>query len=175
MVSEKDAPILSHLQDVTCEQLPSVGEDEEPQYGYKLVFHFSANPFFSNETLTKTYVFGDEDETYLENLSGTPIAWAAGKNPTVKVLKKKGKPGKGGAPAKTLVKTEPCMSFFNFFSPPAVPSPQEESEMDEEAMETLQDTLEQARRLSKFGLTQSTNAVLTGRGGWRGSEGGDHP
>lgn len=61
----------------------------------------------------------DSDEPILESAEGTDIQWAAGKNPTVKVMRKKAKKGaKPGAKAQT--KLEPTDSFFNFFSPPKV-------------------------------------------------------
>eukprot|EP00976_Prorocentrum_cordatum_P023144 472104-Prorocentrum_minimum.AAC.2 len=60
----------------------------------------------------------DEDDPILEKAEGTEIKWKAGKNVTVKVMKKK--PKKGGKNAKPITKTEPCESFFNFFSPPQV-------------------------------------------------------
>jgi len=139
-ISEKDAPVLAHLVDVSSAPLPVEDAEGEEQHGFCLTFTFSPNPHFANATLSKTYFFSDEEETYLVKSEGTPIAWAAGKNTTVKVLKKKGKPGKGGAPAKTLTKLEPCESFFNFFSPPEVPEDAEE--LGEEEMERLQDFME---------------------------------
>ena len=58
----------------------------------------------------------------------TEIDWFPGKNLTVRVVKRKAK--KGGKNAKMVTKTEPCDSFFNFFSPPVIPT--EDDEMDEE-------------------------------------------
>lgn len=61
LVSEKDAAVLAHLQDVGCE--PVVGEvdaDGDPLTGFLLTFTFGANPYFSNATLTKKYLFADE-------------------------------------------------------------------------------------------------------------------
>lgn len=45
------------------------------------------------------------------------IEWAAGKDTTVTVVKKRVQDKKGGKgrPAATISKTEPCDSFFNFF------------------------------------------------------------
>ena len=60
--------------------------------------------------------------------SSTVIEWQPGKNLTEKVFKKK--PKKGTRSSKPITKTEPCDSFFNFFSPPAMPT--EEDELDEE-------------------------------------------
>lgn len=122
--------MLAHLLDVRSAPLP----DGAP--GFTLSFHFSKdNPFFSNEVLTKTYRWADEDEDMLEAAEGTVIHWAPGKDPTMKVMKKK--PKKGGKP---LTKLEPCDSFFRFFTPPELP--ESADDLDEEAAEALQDEVE---------------------------------
>ena len=121
--------MLAYLTDVSA--APLGGE----AHGFTLSFRFAANPFFSNEVLTKTYQWADEDEDMLELAKGTDIAWAAGKDTTVKVMKKK--PKKGGKP---LTKLEPCESFFRFFSPPALP--EDADELSEEEAEALQDAVE---------------------------------
>ena len=56
--------------------------------GFKLVFSFSENSFFSNKQLVKTYYMAsDDDDTspVLQKAVGTNIDWASGKNPGVKV------------------------------------------------------------------------------------------
>jgi nucleosome assembly protein 1-like 1 len=105
-ITEKDAAVLASLLDVSCAPLPEKDSEGEEQFGFQLTFTFGPNDFFSNTSLTKSYIFSDPEESYLVRSLGTPINWSAGKNVTVKVLKKKGKPGKGGAPAKTLTKLE---------------------------------------------------------------------
>lgn len=139
-VTDKDAAVLAHLEDISSVPVSGEDEDGDAVYGFELRFSFSANPFFSEKVLVKRYEFSDEEESYLVKSSGTEISWAAGKNPTVKVMKKKGKPGKGGAPAKVLTKLEPTQSFFNFFSPPEVPD--EADDLEEEEAEALQDAME---------------------------------
>ena len=121
--------MLAYLVDIRTAPL---GGDE---HGFTLSFHFVENPYFSNSVLTKTYKWADEDEDMLELAKGTQIAWAAGKDPTVKVMKKKAK--KGGKP---LTKLEPCESFFRFFSPPDMPD--EEDELTEDDAEALQEAVE---------------------------------
>lgn len=79
----------------------------------------------------------DLDDPILEKAIGTEINWHPGKNITVKVMKKK--PKKGAKNAKPVTKTEPCESFFNFFSPPKVP--EDDEEIDDP--EALQDAMEQ--------------------------------
>ena len=79
-----------------------------------------------------------EDDGVLEKAVGTKIEWNAGKDVTVKIMKKK--PKKGGKDAKPQTKTEKIESFFNFFSPPDVPG--EDDEVEEELMEELQALIE---------------------------------
>ena len=137
LIQEKDAAVLSHLKDVSCSPVTGTDKDGDPMYGFELKFEFAeGNPFMSNSVLTKTYLFSDEDQSYLVASKGTDIAWTAGKDPTVKVFKKKGaKPG-----AKPQTKIERVDSFFNFFSPPEVPEEDDEIEADE--LEQLQEALE---------------------------------
>ena len=53
--------------------------------GFKLIFRFSENPYFSNAELTKTYYMLDEEDPVLERPEGTQVNWKDGKNPTIKV------------------------------------------------------------------------------------------
>ena len=84
--------------------------------GFRLEFAFSANPFFTNEKLTKTFhiphMMGGGrlgSDPSIEKLVGCEIAWCAGKNLTVTEVKKQGK--KKGKKT-TVVKMEPTESFF---------------------------------------------------------------
>lgn len=138
LIQEHDVPILEHLEDITLEL------KEEPNTGFKLHFHFSANEFFTNKVLTKEYILNpnpesDKDLIYqgpmLRNATGTPIDWKKGKDVTVKTIKKKQKK-KGGAGAgqtRTVVKTVPQESFFRFFSPINT----EETDVDEESGDAM--------------------------------------
>eukprot|EP00241_Pyramimonas_parkeae_P005056 CAMPEP_0114253202 /NCGR_PEP_ID=MMETSP0058-20121206/16259_1 /TAXON_ID=36894 /ORGANISM="Pyramimonas parkeae, CCMP726" /LENGTH=381 /DNA_ID=CAMNT_0001367217 /DNA_START=72 /DNA_END=1217 /DNA_ORIENTATION=+ len=132
-ITAKDEGPLKYLVDVKSDK--DLGEDEK---GFRLHFHFLPNPYFSNSILTKSYYMVDENDPILERAEGTEINWKAGKNVTVKVMKKK--PKKGGKNAKPITKTEQCESFFNFFSPPTVPD--DEEEIDEEEAERLQEVME---------------------------------
>mmetsp|Transcript_21656 Transcript_21656/g.60192 ORF Transcript_21656/g.60192 Transcript_21656/m.60192 type:complete len:377 (-) Transcript_21656:211-1341(-) len=132
-ITEKDAEALKFLNDIKSEPLD--GDDVK---GFKLTFYFDPNPFFENETLTKTYNMIDEDDPILEHTEGTDIKWKPGKNLTVKIMKKKPKKGKAGG--KPITKSEPCESFFNFFSPPKIPD--DADELEEEEMEQLQEVME---------------------------------
>lgn len=81
----------------------------------------------------------DEDDPILEKAIGTEIEWYPGKCLTQKVLQKK--PKKGSKDTEPIIKTQDCMSFFNFFNPPQVPD--DDEEIDEDAAVQLQDQMEQ--------------------------------
>lgn len=55
--------------------------------GFKIIFEFTKNPYFSNQELVKTYymVSDDEEDPVLQRATGTAIQWESGKNPGVKV------------------------------------------------------------------------------------------
>ncbi len=53
--------------------------------GFRLIFTFSENPYFSNRELVKTYYMVDEEDPVLEKPEGTQIQWKEGKDPTIKV------------------------------------------------------------------------------------------
>ncbi|XP_047945796.1 nucleosome assembly protein 1;3-like [Salvia hispanica] len=131
-ISERDEGALKFLKDIKWFRI------ENPK-GFKLEFYFdTANPYFKNAVLTKTYHMIDEDEPILEKAIGTEIEWLPGKCLTQKILKKK--PKKGSKNTKPITKTEQCESFFNFFSPPQVPD--DDDDIDEEAAEELQNLME---------------------------------
>ena len=137
-ITEKDEVILKSLTDVQSETLP-----EADGVGFRLTFTFAKNEFFSNQTLTKVYHMADSGEDpVLEKAVGTEINWHEGKNVTVKIKKKKQR-NKNGKGTRVVTKTEPCESFFNFFSPPKIPGLEEdEEELEEEEMEQRQMELE---------------------------------
>lgn len=51
LITERDEEALASLKDIRLEYLPS----STP--GYKLSFHFAPNEFFTNDVLTKTYIY----------------------------------------------------------------------------------------------------------------------
>ncbi|MEW5306877.1 MAG: hypothetical protein WDW36_009314 [Sanguina aurantia] len=129
-ITERDAEVLRCLEDVRV----SVNTGEER--GFTLSFHFGENPFFAEQTLSKTYILEPEEEVVPKKFTGTAISWKEGKDVTVEVVKKRVKAPKGGkAAAKAFVsETVPCDSFFNFFDPPVIPDDTESlsnNELDE--------------------------------------------
>ena len=79
------------LQDVWHQltTLLSPGSSPAPTFpclqGFRLIFTFSENPYFSNRELVKTYYMVDEDDPVLEKPEGTQVHWKEGKDPTIKV------------------------------------------------------------------------------------------
>eukprot|EP00793_Prasinoderma_coloniale_P005200 PRCOL_00000961-RA len=132
-ITDNDAEVLEYVEDIKTGKL--TGEEEE---GFWLEFHFRDNPFFDNTVLRKEYVMIDEEEQLLDEARGTEIDWKKGKDVTTKLLKKKSK--KGGPKGKVQTKREKVDSFFHFFNPPEMP--EDESDLDEEEAEELQDHME---------------------------------
>ncbi|XP_071956506.1 nucleosome assembly protein 1-like 1 isoform X2 [Antedon mediterranea] len=137
MVQEHDEPILKHLKDVKVQYC------DNPNMGFTLEFHFEENVFFTNQVLKKHYTMKcepDESDPFsyegpeIISSVGCTIDWKKGKNITVRLVKKKQK-HKGKGTTRVVTKTEQNDSFFNFFSPPAVPK--EGVEVDEETESLL--------------------------------------
>ncbi|XP_053097776.1 nucleosome assembly protein 1-like 1 isoform X1 [Pangasianodon hypophthalmus] len=133
MLQEHDEPILKHLQDIKVKF-----SDAGQPMSFTLEFHFEQNDFFSNTVLTKTYKMRskpDESDPFsfdgpeIMGCTGCTIDWTKGKNVTLKTIKKKQK-HKGRGTVRTVTKTVPNDSFFNFFSPPEVP---ESGDLDEDS------------------------------------------
>ena len=141
MITERDEGALKYLVDVQTSKLSGEDEDGDELCGFKIDFHFSENEYFEDAVLTKTYHMDDEEENVLRYIEASEINWKSGKNLTVKVMRKKPKPGAKNK--KPITKTEPAESFFQFFYPPEVPDEDEQQNMSEEDAEQLQDAMEQ--------------------------------
>lgn len=135
MVQPHDEAVIRTLTDI------KIIYDED--LSYTLEFHFAPNDYFTDEMLTKKYflrckVDGDEPFAFegpeIYKCTGCNINWKPGKNITVKTVKKKQKHKARGA-VRTVTKTVPNDSFFNFFNPPDVP--EDESKIDEESQNIL--------------------------------------
>uniref|UniRef100_A0A3B4X6T3 Nucleosome assembly protein 1-like 1 n=1 Tax=Seriola lalandi dorsalis TaxID=1841481 RepID=A0A3B4X6T3_SERLL len=121
MLQEHDEPILKHLQDIKVKF-----SDPGQPMSFTLEFHFEPNDFFTNTVLMKTYKMRSEpdendpfsfDGPEIMCCTGCTIDWTKGKNVTLKTIKKKQK-HKGRGTVRTVTKTVPNDSFFNFFTPP---------------------------------------------------------
>ncbi|KPP70285.1 nucleosome assembly protein 1-like 4-like [Scleropages formosus] len=120
LLQEHDEPILKHLQDIKVK----FSEPGQPM-SFTLEFHFEPNSYFTNTVLTKVYKMKSEPDREdpfsfegpeIIDCEGCEINWNKGKDVTVKTIKKKQK-HKGRGTVRTITKTVPNDSFFNFFNP----------------------------------------------------------
>ncbi|AET39989.1 histone chaperone NAP1 Ecym_5221 [Eremothecium cymbalariae DBVPG len=119
-ITDRDAEVLDYLTNVSMEYLT------EGKPGFKLLFEFEKNPFFSDNVLTKTYYYqpelGYSGDFIYDHAEGTQINWASTDlNVTVLVEKRKQR-NKTTKQVRTIEKITPIESFFNFFDPPSVPA-----------------------------------------------------
>lgn len=105
MVEEHDKPILEHLTGIDY-------KSEEDNDNFTIVFHFSPNDYFENETLSVKFIMANENEA--EKAEATEIKWKEGKNVTKKFVTKKQKNKKTGK-TREIKKEVDADSFFNFF------------------------------------------------------------
>jgi len=145
-IQDHDIPILELLEDITV--VPDADAN------FTINFHFPAdNEYFTESVLTKTYQVSleveDGDAVFngpqYKKLEGCEIGWKAAMNPTVKIIKKKQRKKDGPEAGKIKVRQKkvPQESFFSFFSPPAMPNPEDpDPEMTEEQEEAIFKELE---------------------------------
>ena len=85
LITDRDEPALKLLTDIRMEYL------EKP--GFRLIFEFAENEFFSNKTVTKTYFYQEESgyggEFIYDHAEGAKIDWKTGRDLTVRVESKK--------------------------------------------------------------------------------------
>ena len=85
LITDRDEPALKLLTDIRVEYLD--------QPGFRLIFEFSENEYFSNKLITKTYFYQEESgyggEFIYDHAEGDKIDWKDGKNLTVRVESKK--------------------------------------------------------------------------------------
>ncbi|KND93549.1 putative nucleosome assembly protein [Tolypocladium ophioglossoides CBS 100239] len=127
MITDRDEAALKYLTDVRMEYL------DKP--GFRLIFEFGQNEFFSNKIITKTYFYQNESGYggvfIYDHAEGDKIEWYPGRDLTVRVEAKKQR-NKTTKQTRIVKKTVPTESFFNFFSPPKPPADDEDVEVDEE-------------------------------------------
>ena len=85
LITDRDEGALKHVTDVRMEYL------DRP--GFRLIFEFAENEFFTNKTISKTY-FYQEDTGYggdyiYDHAEGEKIEWKDGQDLTVRVESKK--------------------------------------------------------------------------------------
>jgi nucleosome assembly protein 1-like 1 len=85
MITDRDEVALKDLTDVRMEYL------DKP--GFRLIFEFAENEYFTNKTITKTYFYQNESgyggDFIYDHAEGDKIDWKAGKDLTVRVESKK--------------------------------------------------------------------------------------
>jgi nucleosome assembly protein 1-like 1 len=85
MITDRDEEALKDLVDVQMEYL------DKP--GFRLIFQFAENEFFTNTTITKTYLYQNESgyggDFIYDHAEGDKIDWKAGKDLTVRIESKK--------------------------------------------------------------------------------------
>jgi nucleosome assembly protein 1-like 1 len=137
MITEEDVDCLEHLQDVAC-------TDDADGQGFTLRFTFGPNDYFHDTVLTKRYAVPNllqlSDEPILKAVEGCSIQWKEGASLVATIVKKKqrGK-GKHAGQVRTISKTEPKESFFQWFAPPTLPSMDDLDEAEAEALEEIFD------------------------------------
>lgn len=116
MITDRDEEALRSLTDIRMEYL------DKP--GFRLIFEFAENEYFTNKIITKTYFYQNESgyggDFIYDRAEGSKIEWKAGKDLTVRVEQKKQR-NKNTKQTRIVKKTVPTESFFNFFSPPKAP------------------------------------------------------
>lgn len=85
IITDRDEAALKHLTDIRMEYL------DEP--GFRLIFEFTTNEFFSNKVITKTYFYQNESgyggDFIYDHAEGDKIDWYPSKDLTVRVEAKK--------------------------------------------------------------------------------------
>lgn len=153
-ITDRDEAALKHLTDIRMTYL------DRP--GFKLIFEFAENDFFSNKEITKTYYYQEESgyggDFIYDHAEGDKINWKESKDLTMRVESKKQRNKSrliflqsficGSLPLTPLIDTKqtrvvkrtvPTESFFNFFSPPEANSNDDE---DDETSTELEERLE---------------------------------
>lgn len=84
-ITETDEGALEHLIDIRMEYL------ERP--GFRLIFEFEENEYFTNKLITKTYYYQEENgyggDFIYDHAEGDKIDWKTGKDLTVRIESKK--------------------------------------------------------------------------------------
>ncbi|KAJ5722904.1 Nucleosome assembly protein (NAP) [Penicillium malachiteum] len=85
MITERDEEALKYLTDIRMEYL------DRP--GFRLIFEFAENDFFTNKTITKAYYYKDENgyggDFIYDHAEGSEIEWKEEKDLTLRLESKK--------------------------------------------------------------------------------------
>jgi nucleosome assembly protein 1-like 1 len=156
LLTVDDLDCLEHLMDVSC-------HEHEDGKGFTLTFTFKENDYFTNRTLTKTYIVPNlliSDEPILKEVKGEKIYWKKDKSLTHQTVQKKQR-GKGryAGQVRSVTKQEEKESFFHWFTTPKMPSSVED--MDEEEADQLEELFQSDFEIAQaFRCQVVPNAVL---------------
>jgi len=132
MITDRDEEALRHLTDIRMEYL------DRP--GFRLIFEFSENEFFTNKNISKTYYYQEENgyggDFIYDHADGDQIDWKADQDLTIRVESKKQR-NKSTKQTRVVKIKVPTESFFNFFSPPKPPT-----DDDDNVPEDIEERLE---------------------------------
>lgn len=82
IVNKKDEEILKFLKDIKIDY-------KDDKVSFSVTFTFNPNDYFNNATITKTYVYNEDQD--LEKVESTQINWSSDDKNPMKELKKKQK------------------------------------------------------------------------------------
>ncbi|KAI1429467.1 nucleosome assembly protein [Xylaria sp. FL1777] len=133
MITDRDEEALRSLVDIRMEYL------DKP--GFRLIFDFASNDYFSDKFITKTYYYQNESgyggDFIYDHAEGHKINWKEGQDLTVRIESKKQR-NKNTKQTRIVKKTVPTESFFNFFSPPKPPTDDDEDDASSDIEERLE-------------------------------------
>eukprot|EP01134_Creolimax_fragrantissima_P006108 CFRG6108T1 len=139
LVEDHDRDCLESLIDVRFEYLTP------GSFGFRLIFEFAPNDYFSNTELVKTYHLTDDGtstELMFEKAEGTEISWKSEDKNLCFTTKTKKQRHKASGQIRMKTTSEPRDSFFGFFSPLPMPTEEEMEENEDDAM-AISERLEQ--------------------------------
>jgi len=114
-IQEWDEPVLEFLVDIEKANV----EEIDSKKGFKLVFHFAENPYFTNTELWKEYITEEMNpysgELAVKEIKSCTIEWKAGKDVTVEKVAKKVKGGGAKKAKQKQEKEQARPSFFRLF------------------------------------------------------------
>lgn len=137
LVTEHDLDALEFLSDISVEYTDDYS-------GFKLIFKFRENDFFSNTELTKSYKVSpdllEEKAPALTSVEGSKIEWKHKKNlcQAETQKKQKAKSGRKAGQIRFVTKVEPKPSFFHFFGDPRLDDDDDEDDEPEEGQHPYQ-------------------------------------
>ncbi|CAI7588270.1 unnamed protein product [Penicillium manginii] len=124
MITDRDEEALKQLTDIRMEYLDCPG--------FRLIFEFAENEFFTNKTITKTYYYKDESgyggDFIYDHAEGSKIDWKEEKDLTLRLESKKQR-NKNTKQTRVVKISVPTESFFNFFSPPQPPTDEDDDDV----------------------------------------------